>query len=75
VAYLFIQFLSGIDHSVVVYPESTEDVVKIVKIANKYKMPITVCYPRDHSEGGSDLFLQPYSGATSLEGQFIGVSE
>ncbi|KAJ6488913.1 FAD-binding domain-containing protein [Mycena sanguinolenta] len=45
----------GIDHSVVVYPESTEDVVKIVKIANKYKMPMT-----------------PYSGATSLEGQFIG---
>ncbi|KAF7375704.1 FAD-binding protein [Mycena sanguinolenta] len=31
----------GIDHSVVIYPESTEDVVKIVKIANKYKMPIT----------------------------------
>ncbi|KAF7376921.1 FAD-binding protein [Mycena sanguinolenta] len=46
---------TGVDHSVVVYPESTEDVVKIVKIANKYKMPIT-----------------PYSGATALEGQFIG---
>ncbi|KAJ7153683.1 FAD-linked oxidase-like protein [Mycena filopes] len=46
---------TGVDHSVVVYPESTEDVVKIVKIANKYRMPIT-----------------PYSGATSLEGQFIG---
>ncbi|KAJ7320844.1 FAD-linked oxidase-like protein [Mycena albidolilacea] len=46
---------TGVDHSVVVYPESTEDVVKIVKIANQYKMPIT-----------------PYSGATSLEGQFIG---
>ncbi|OCH88443.1 hypothetical protein OBBRIDRAFT_86159 [Obba rivulosa] len=27
--------------SVVVFPQSTEDVVKIVKIANKYKMPIT----------------------------------
>jgi len=26
---------------VVVHPESTEDVVKIVKIAVKYKMPIT----------------------------------
>ncbi|PCH38627.1 hypothetical protein WOLCODRAFT_136371 [Wolfiporia cocos MD-104 SS10] len=26
--------------SVVVYPQSTEDVVKIVKIANKYKMPV-----------------------------------
>ncbi|KAF8170891.1 FAD-linked oxidase-like protein [Mycena galopus ATCC 62051] len=46
---------TGVDHSVVVYPESTEDVVEIVKIANKYKMPIT-----------------PYSGATALEGQFIG---
>ncbi|KAF8815719.1 hypothetical protein BYT27DRAFT_6661810 [Phlegmacium glaucopus] len=31
---------SGINHSVVVYPDNTEDVVKIVKIANKYKMPI-----------------------------------
>ncbi|KAJ7731322.1 FAD-linked oxidase-like protein [Mycena maculata] len=46
---------TGVDHTVVVYPESTEDVVKIVKIANTYKMPIT-----------------PYSGATALEGQFIG---
>ncbi|KAJ7614431.1 FAD-linked oxidase-like protein [Roridomyces roridus] len=45
----------GVDHSVVVYPESTEDVVKIVKIANKYRMPII-----------------PYSGATALEGHFIG---
>ncbi|KAJ7090782.1 FAD-linked oxidase-like protein [Mycena belliarum] len=49
---------TGFDHSVVVYPESTEDVVTIVKIANKYRMPIT-----------------PYSGATSLEGQFIGRPE
>ncbi|KAL0575139.1 D-lactate ferricytochrome c oxidoreductase [Marasmius crinis-equi] len=43
----------GSNHTVVVYPLSTEDVVKIVKIATKYRMPIT-----------------PYSGATSLEGQF-----
>lgn len=28
-------------HSVVVYPESTEDVVKVVKIATKYRVPIT----------------------------------
>ena len=42
--------------SVVVYPESTEDVVKVVKIANRYKMPIT-----------------PYSGGTSLEGNFRSV--
>lgn len=26
--------------SVVVYPSSTEDVVKIVKVAGKYKMPV-----------------------------------
>jgi len=48
---------TGAPHSVVVYPESTADVVKIVKIATKYRMPIT-----------------PYSGATSLEGHFRGVS-
>lgn len=42
--------------SVVVFPESTEDVVKVVKIANKFKMPIT-----------------PYSGGTSLEGNFRSV--
>ncbi|ETW81282.1 oxidoreductase, FAD-binding protein [Heterobasidion irregulare TC 32-1] len=45
----------GVPHSVVVYPLSTEDVVKIVKVANKYRMPVI-----------------PYSGATSLEGQFVG---
>ena len=28
-------------HSVVVYPSSTEDVVKIVKIATKHRMPVT----------------------------------
>ncbi|RPD67564.1 hypothetical protein L226DRAFT_529891 [Lentinus tigrinus ALCF2SS1-7] len=39
--------------SVVVYPKSTEDVVKIVKTAVKYRMPVI-----------------PYSGATSIEGQF-----
>ncbi|KAJ3856156.1 FAD-linked oxidase-like protein [Lentinula lateritia] len=31
----------GISHSVVVYPSTTEDVVEIVKIATKYRMPIT----------------------------------
>ncbi|KAJ6450786.1 FAD-linked oxidase-like protein [Mycena sanguinolenta] len=46
---------AGPAYTVVVYPESTEDVVKIVKIANKYRMPVTA-----------------YSGATSLEGHFIG---
>ena len=49
--------LAGAPHTVVVYPRSTEDVVKIVKIAVKYRMPITA-----------------YSGGTSIEGQFRGVS-
>lgn len=31
---------SGALHSVVVYPHSTEDVVKIVEIATKYRMPV-----------------------------------
>jgi len=29
------------NHTVVVHPETTEDVAKIVKIAVKYKMPVT----------------------------------
>lgn len=48
---------TGAVHTVVVYPRSTEDVVKIVKIATKYRMPVT-----------------PFSGGTSLEGNFRGVS-
>jgi len=32
--------MPGRPHTVVVYPQSTEDVVKIVKVANKYKMPV-----------------------------------
>jgi D-lactate dehydrogenase (cytochrome) len=42
-------------HAVIVRPSSTLDVVTVVKIARKYRVPIT-----------------PYSGATSLEGQFSG---
>lgn len=44
-------------HSVVVRPETTDDVVAIVDVARKYRVPIV-----------------PYSGATSLEGHFSGVS-
>lgn len=29
-----------IAHSVVIFPQSTEDVVKVVKIATKYRMPV-----------------------------------
>ncbi|KAF9224911.1 FAD-binding domain-containing protein [Gyrodon lividus] len=31
----------GALHTVVVYPRSTEDVVKVVKVATKYRMPVT----------------------------------
>lgn len=44
-------------HSVIVQVKSTEDVVKVVDISRKYRVP-----------------LVPYSGATSLEGHFSGVS-
>ena len=44
-------------HSVVVHPVSTEEVVEVVNVARKYRVPIV-----------------PYSGATSLEGHFSGVS-
>ena len=44
-------------HSMVVRVFSTEDVVKVVNVARKYRIPIT-----------------PYSGGTSLEGHYSGVS-
>ena len=44
-------------HSVIVQVNTTEDVVKVVGISRKYRVP-----------------LVPYSGATSLEGHFSGVS-
>ncbi|KAH7883039.1 hypothetical protein F5I97DRAFT_169398 [Phlebopus sp. FC_14] len=45
----------GAPHTVVVYPRSTEDVVKTIRIATNYRMPIT-----------------PFSGGTSLEGNYRG---
>jgi D-lactate dehydrogenase (cytochrome) len=44
-------------HAVIILPSSTEDVVKVVNVARKWRIPIV-----------------PYSGATSLEGHFSGVS-
>lgn len=44
-------------HSVIVQVKTTQDVVKVVDISRKYRVP-----------------LVPYSGATSLEGHFSGVS-
>ena len=37
---LYVSFWEGFPHSVVVYPKSTEDVVKIVDVARKYRMPV-----------------------------------
>jgi D-lactate dehydrogenase (cytochrome) len=48
------------NHSVVVYPESTEDVVKIVKIATKYRIPITA-YSGATSLEGHYRGVCPYS--------------
>lgn len=44
-------------HSMVVHVQSTEDVVNVVNVARKYRIPVTA-----------------YSGGTSLEGNFSGVS-
>ncbi|KAK7054500.1 D-lactate ferricytochrome c oxidoreductase [Paramarasmius palmivorus] len=35
-----LRYPETVPHSVVVYPRSTEDVVRIVKIANEYRMPV-----------------------------------
>ncbi|KAJ6573328.1 FAD-linked oxidase-like protein [Mycena sp. CBHHK59/15] len=61
----------GVDHSVVVYPESTEDVVQIVKIANKYRMPITPYGGATSLEGhfvgaDADVVCQPGVGWMEL---------
>ncbi|KAF8964963.1 FAD-linked oxidase-like protein [Flammula alnicola] len=45
-------YLPGAPHSIVVYPESTEDVVKIVKIATKYRATNLEGHFRGHSSGG-----------------------
>jgi hypothetical protein len=51
-------YLHGASHSVVVKTFSTDDVVKVVMVAKKWRMPVTA-----------------WSGGTSLEGHFAGVSE
>lgn len=51
-------YLHGASHSVVVKAFSTDDVVKVVMVARKWRMPVTA-----------------WSGGTSLEGHFSGVSE
>jgi hypothetical protein len=50
--------LPSTPHSIIVRPESTDDVVQVVNISRKFKVPIV-----------------PYSGATSLEGHFFGVTD
>ena len=51
-------YLHGAPHSVVIKTFSTDDVVKVVMVAKKWRMPVTA-----------------WSGGTSLEGHFSGVSE
>ena len=51
-------YLHGASHSVVVKTFTTDDVVKVVMVAKKWRMPVTA-----------------WSGGTSLEGHFSGVSE
>ncbi|KAF9006777.1 hypothetical protein BDZ89DRAFT_1079648 [Hymenopellis radicata] len=67
-------------HSVVIYPESTEDVVQVVKTATKYRMPIVAYsggtglegHSRSHPSGGfastsdSDVVCQPGLGWMEL---------
>ena len=51
-------YLHGASHSVVVRTFTTDDVVKVVMVAKKWRMPVTA-----------------WSGGTSLEGHFSGVSD
>ena len=50
-------YLHGAPHSIVVKAFSTDDVVSVVNVAKKWRMPVTA-----------------WSGGTSLEGHFAGVS-
>ena len=54
----------------VVYPSSTEEVSKIAKICHKYKIPMSTSSPLPaHERQYADLSV-PFSGGTSLEGNF-----
>ncbi|KAF9565039.1 FAD-binding domain-containing protein [Agrocybe pediades] len=58
----------GMKHSVVVYPESTEDVVEIVKIATKYRAPI-IAYSgatRYHATGGICVDMMNMDGIIAI---------
>jgi D-lactate dehydrogenase (cytochrome) len=46
--------------SVVVYPKSTEDVVQIVKVSSKYRMPITAYSGATSLEGQFRSVCQPF---------------
>ncbi|KAH7341828.1 FAD-linked oxidase-like protein [Rhizoctonia solani] len=43
----------GAPHSVVVYPQSTDDVVLIMKVATRYRMPVTPYSGGTNLEGGT----------------------
>jgi D-lactate dehydrogenase (cytochrome) len=43
----------GAPHSVVIYPQSTDDVVLIMKVATRYRMPVTPYSGGTNLEGGT----------------------
>ncbi|KJA24404.1 hypothetical protein HYPSUDRAFT_136362 [Hypholoma sublateritium FD-334 SS-4] len=51
----------GSPHSVIVFPESTDDVVKIVKIATKYRMPVVPYSGATSLEGHFRAVCQTYT--------------
>ncbi|CUA76047.1 hypothetical protein RSOLAG22IIIB_02054 [Rhizoctonia solani] len=44
---------TGFPHSVVIYPQSTDDVVLIMKVATRYRMPVTPYSAGTNLEGGT----------------------
>jgi FAD/FMN-containing dehydrogenase len=63
----------GFPHSVVVYPDSTEDVVKIVNLARKYRMPI-IPYSGGTSLEGHFAGVRNHLPHTLSYGQFLTTS-
>ena len=64
-ARLLLSWALGSLHSVVVYPESTEDVVKIVKIATRFRMPVIPYAGGTCLEGQTRGVSTPYNSFVS----------
>ena len=63
---------TGCPHSVVVYPESTEDVVRVVNVARKYRMPI-IPYSGGTSLEGHFAGVRNHLTYTLPRGYFLNV--